>query len=357
MYIFVLIISLSFFFVSHNIYRVLCEPYITSNLLNVLTYSGLCLLGQSYLLLLHENLNKYLEYFLYIVVYIFCFMFFYYLIIDCIRFFYTQNNQHLIDYKVLIFALLLGVYGIFNRYLIKTTEYKIYTNKNVNLRIGFITDMHIGDSGINKKILNKVVKKINEKNVDIIILGGDIVEQNAKFFIDSEIYKYFKDLKTKYGIYAVLGNHEYYGGMPYLIADTLTQYANIKVLKDEVAEFDNFKIIGREDITKNYFGNRRKIIEKIDKIEPEKYNIVVDHNPANFRDSVENKIDLQLSGHTHNGQFFPFNLIVKFFYEKPYGLLKKQDSNLITSSGLSTWKIPIKLGSKPEIVIIDIIKK
>ena len=154
-----------------------------------------------------------------------------------------------------------------------------------------------------------------------------------------------------------MGNHEYYGGMPYLIADTLTQYANIKVLKDEVAEFDNFKIIGREDITKNYFGNRRKIIEKIDKIEPEKYNIVVDHNPANFRDSVENKIDLQLSGHTHNGQFFPFNLIVKFFYEKPYGLLKKQDSNLITSSGLSTWKIPIKLGSKPEIVIIDIIKK
>ena len=354
MYLFLMIITMAFFFVSHNIYKNLCEPYISNFYLNIIVYIVLVLLGQSFWLLLNEKLNKFIDYSICILVFVFSFMFFYYIIIDCIRLFYFQNNIQILDLRVLILVVFLGIFGFFNRYNIGITSYKIKTDKDINLKIAFVSDIHIGDTGINEIIMNKAVNKINKENVDLIILGGDIVERNYKAFTETGLNEYFKKLKSKYGIFAVLGNHEYYGGNPYGIAETMERNGGIKVLKDDFIEFDNFILIGREDITRNYFGNNRKSIEEILIDNSNKFKIVADHNPANFNDSVKNGIDLQVSGHTHNGQFFPFNLIVKFFYKKPYGLLKIENSKLITSSGLSTWRIPIKLGSKPEIVIVEI---
>ena len=355
MELFLTIITLSFFFVSHNIYRNLFEPYINNFYLNIFVYIFLFVIGQSFWFLFNKNLNKFLEYIICMVIFIYSSMFFYYLIIDIARLFYLKNNIQVLDFNVLSFVVLMAFYGVFNRYFIKTTAYNLNTNKNIKLKIAFVSDLHIGDIGTNEKILNKMVNIINKQNVDLLILGGDIVEQNYKAFTKNQFNTFFKKIKSKYGIFAVLGNHEYYGGSPYKISETLKQNGNINVLNDELIEFDDFILIGREDNTKIIFGNKRKNIEEINtNNNTEKYKIVIDHNPAFFNDSVKNGIDLQLSGHTHNGQFFPFNIIVKFFYEKPYGLLKKDNSILITSSGLGTWKIPIKLGSKPEIVIVNI---
>lgn len=353
MQLFLTIWSLAFLFTSHNIYRNLCAPYIGNFYLNILAYMAIFILGQSFWLLLDNKINKYLEYFVYIVLFTFIIMFFYYIIIDIVRLFYLKSNPQLLDIKVIIIAVLLGVYAFFNRYHIRITKYNI--GDDLKLKIAFMSDLHIGDTGINDKILSKVVKKINDENVDIVILGGDIIERNPKYFTDKNYNEFFKQLKTKYGIYAILGNHEYYGGMPYEITETLENNGNIRVLNDEFVEFDNFILIGREDNTRNYYIGKRKSIDQIlNGLKSEKYKIVADHNPAHFKDSVDSSINLQLSGHTHNGQFFPFNIIIKFFYEKPYGLLDKGTSKLITSSGLSTWRIPIKLMSKPEIVIVNI---
>ena len=354
MYFFLTTITMAFFFVSHSIYKNLCEPYISNFYINIITYVALTVLGQSFWLLFNEKLNKFIEYPLYIVVFTFSFMFFYYIIIDCVRLFYLKSNMQILDLRVLILAILLGIYGFFNRYNIRTTKYKIKTDKNIQLKIAFVSDTHIGDTGTNSTIMNKVVNKINAQNVDLIIFGGDIVERNPVAFTKTGLNEYFKKLKSTYGTFAILGNHEYYGGNPYGIAKTLEKDGNMKVLNDEAIEFNDFILIGREDPTKIIFGEKRKDIADIFKNNSNKFKIVADHNPINFNDSVKNNIDLQLSGHTHNGQFFPFNLIVKFFYKKPYGLLKENNSKLITSSGLSTWRIPIKLGSKPEIVIVEI---
>ena len=270
--------------------------------------------------------------------------------------FYNQPNQLLFDSVVYIILVCFGVYGFYNRYFIKTTNYNITTSKNIHLKIAFVSDFHIGDKVINKTILKKAVEKINSKNVDIVILGGDILEQYSDIFTQSTLNEEIKNLHSKYGTYAVLGNHEYYGGEPYQITETLTKNGNVIVLNDEYKDFDNFVLIGREDKTKSYFGTKRKKIEEILNVDKNIFNIVIDHNPADFNQSVKNDIDLQLSGHTHNGQFFPFNLIVRFFYKKPYGLLKENNSSLIISSGLAGWRIPIKLFSKPEIVFIEINK-
>jgi len=276
-------------------------------------------------------------------------------VIDFVRLFYLKNNIQNLDLMVLILAILLGIYGLFNRYNIRVTSYKIGIDRDVNLKIAFVSDTHIGDTGMNLIIMNKLIDKINNQKVDLIIFGGDIIERKPEAFTDGGFDKYFRKLRSKYGVFAILGNHEYYGGAPYEIAKTLEKNGNVKVLNDDFKEFDDFILIGREDPTKAIFGKRRKNIEDIIGYNPpDKFKIVADHNPINFGDSVAQNVDLQLSGHTHNGQFFPFNLIIKFFYKKPYGLLKENNTYLITSSGLSTWRIPIKLGSKPEIVIVEI---
>ncbi len=351
---FLTIITLSFFFVSHSIYRNLCEPYINNFYLNIIVYILLLMIGQSFWFLFNSKINKYFEYALYIIIFTFSFMFFYYVIIDIVRLFYLKNNIQVLDLNVLIFAILLGCYGFFNRYYIRTTVYNIKTDKDIKLKVAFVSDLHIGDTGTNEIILKNMVNKINRQNVDLVILGGDIVERDHRAFTKNQFNEFFKQIKSRYGVFAVLGNHEYYGGGPYKIAETLENDGNIKVLNDNMIEFDNFILIGREDNSKRIFGTDRKSINEIYNNLSDKYKIVADHNPTYFNESVKNNIDLQLSGHTHNGQFFPFNIVIKFFYEKPYGLLKKNNTILITSSGLSTWRIPIKLGSRPEIVIVNI---
>lgn len=354
MHILISILTSAFFFVSHSIYRNLFEPYIKNLYLNIFAYIFLFVIGQSFWFLFNDKLNKYIEYPIYIIIFTFSCMFFYYIIMTPLRLFYFQNNMQTLDLKVILIVIAMGIFGFFNRYNVVTTKYKIETNKNVKLKIAFVSDVHLGDSGINEVILQKMVNKINEQNVDLIILGGDIVEKNDKIFTEKDHNEYFKQLKSKYGVYATLGNHEYYGGVPYKISETMENNGGIIMLNDKVAEFNDFILIGREDITKNYLVGPRKNIDEILIFPSDKYKIVIDHNPASFKESIDNEIDLQISGHTHNGQFFPYNIIVKFFYEKPYGLLKKKNNKLIISSGLSTWRIPIKLFSKPEIVIIEI---
>lgn len=280
-----------------------------------------------------------------------------FLFIDILTLFRIRINKFYATLFILTSALVVAIYGYINRSFIRITNYKLDTNKNVKLRIAFLSDVHIGAIGINEKILNKIVEKINEVKPDILLFGGDIIE--AK--IDDKIRNYCKILskaKARFGSYGVLGNHEFYVGATENIIKILEKEANIKMLNDDFVLIDNdILLVGRQDRSYSYIsGKERKTIEEIvgTKNNRYKYNIVVDHNPKYFDDAVENNFNLQLSGHTHNGQFFPFNLIVKLSYEKAYGLLKKLNSILIVSSGAGTWGPPIKVFSKPEIVVIDL---
>jgi predicted MPP superfamily phosphohydrolase len=297
-----------------------------------------------------------------------------------VRIFYRFDIRQFSLYFFIIGAILY-ICGFVNRYNIKVTRHIIDFQQAKQTKIVFISDIHIGEVGMNAKIFKKAVDKINKENADIVILGGDIIEKDSYKFSKDGYADLIKKIKSRYGVYAILGNHEYYRENPYKLTNIMESEADIVVLNDRYIEFEEFYLIGREDVTANHIGNIRKESKDLTPIEhyknmtianhiingrkelkdimksitnSSKLKIVLDHNPKSFAETLENRADLQLSGHTHNGQFFPFNLIIKFFYEKPHGVLKKGNGYLATSSGLGVWGIPIKLGSRTEIMVVEI---
>jgi predicted MPP superfamily phosphohydrolase len=257
---------------------------------------------------------------------------------------------------LLVFNLFLYFCGFINKFFIRYTNYSIITEKNVNLRIAFISDLHLGAAWSSARLLRKIVNTINDSGADLILLGGDIIEAKLDLQNSQKYAEIISSLRAKFGVYAILGNHEYYIGDIGKIVDFLEKDCAVRVLLDEFLRIDqNLILIGREDGG----HNRVAIRNSIDKIIGTSKNkndflLMLDHNPKYFNEAVSRGIDLQLSGHTHNGQLFPFNLLVKFFYEKPYGKLKKQNSTLLVSSGVGTWGPPVKLFSKPEVLVVEI---
>ncbi len=199
-------------------------------------------------LCMKQNLNRTLKYLSYMFLFVIVFMLISFLIEDLLLVFRIKINRFYATLFTLIFALIIAVYGYINRSFIKVTNYKINTNKNVKLRIAFLSDIHIGAIGTNEKTLNKIVEKINESNPDILIFGGDIVESK----INDEIRNYcriFSKAKTKFGNYGVLGNHEFYTGKTDNIIKMLKKEANINMLNDDSVQINNnIILVGRQDV-------------------------------------------------------------------------------------------------------------
>lgn len=260
---------------------------------------------------------------------------------------------------IIIVAILL-VYGTYNATNLKTTKYAIKINKDAGklkkLNVVMLSDLHLGDI-VDKQRLSKMVSKINELRPDIVILAGDIIDDYIEPFIEQNMGEEFKKIHSKYGVYAVLGNHEYYGGTTDKIAYEYENTANFKLLRDKTVKIDNsFYLVGREDLSyERYSKTKRKEIDELlydtDKLLPI---IVIDHQPANLMEGEKAGVDLQFSGHTHKGQLLPANIVTKRVFENDFGLLTKGTYNLVVSSGVGTWGPPIRIGTASEIVQVEI---
>lgn len=223
---------------------------------------------------------------------------------------------------------------------------------NLNgLNVVMVSDIHLGSAG-HSGLLDKTVDKINSLNPDVVLFAGDIIDDKVGPFIKNNYAADFAKIKARYGMYAVTGNHEYYGGD----ADEfvrLFRQAGVTVLMDEsVKVADSFYIVGRVDKTaENFTGTKRKpldnIMQNVDKSLPV---LVMDHQPGSLQEEANAGADLQFSGHTHKGQLFPGNLITKHVYELDWGYMKKGSFQVIVSSGLGTWGPPFRTGSRSEIV-------
>ncbi|HEY5535713.1 MAG TPA: metallophosphoesterase [Ignavibacteria bacterium] len=222
------------------------------------------------------------------------------------------------------------------------------------LNIAMVSDIHLGTI-IGADRFNSIVEKINELNSDIVLLAGDIVDEDIQPVIRHNLGETLKNIKSKYGVFGITGNHEYIGG-----ADNAIKYLmehNVIMLRDTSIKIDNsFYIIGREDRSKRSFtGVQRKSLEElmagIDKNLPV---LVMNHQPFEFDEVVQSGADLHLSGHTHHGQLWPFNYITQKIYEISRGYLKKGNTHFFVSAGAGTWGPPIRLGNRPEIVNIKL---
>jgi predicted MPP superfamily phosphohydrolase len=306
----------------------------------------------------HKN-AKHVVFFV-LLIYVFIFLCFVFLIL--LRLFGIRINMFKTTVYVIFMHFCLYCYGFVNKLFIRPTFYEIRTEKDVNMRIVFVSDVHIGAVGSTVKLTRKIIDVINAQEADLVLFGGDTIETKVSYIDSLKYAELFRGIRSRLGVYAILGNHEYYMGRINMekILKFLIEGCGMRVLLDESVSIDkNLLLLGRLDGGHSRIMGRKRVEEIMaDAAGTDgSFRLLLDHNPKYFDEAVANGVDLQLSGHTHNGQMFPFNLLVKFIYEKPYGRLEKSGSVLIVSSGVSTWGPPIKICSKPEVVVVNIVGK
>ncbi len=262
------------------------------------------------------------------------------------------------SFTILIIVAIINIYGthIGSRHVM--TKYKITLDKkclNLNsLNIAFVSDVHLG-TGFGKKALEKMVSNINSLKPDIIFICGDLIDENTTENLKDIIAPVLKKFNSTYGTYIVLGNHEYGAGN---LENTINIFkeGNVTLLKDSFAEIDHsFYVIGRDDLSvKTQSKDRASMTSILKNANKNMPIIVLDHQPARLEAFEKDQIDLQLSGHTHHGQFFPNNLITKTIYDNSYGYLRDRNYQLIVSSGYGTWGPLLRIGTKSEFVQVQI---
>jgi uncharacterized protein len=272
----------------------------------------------------------------------------------------TDNTSFPLIVTAVVITLLMGimVYGTWSARNAVVTEYNLAINKQADnlqsLKIIMVSDIHLSGIVDNHR-LTDMINRINSLKPDIVLIPGDIIDSSLEPFIREKMGDNFKRLKSKYGVYACLGNHD---AMRNNVGEVVKCFddAGIKVLVDKAILIDNsFYVIGRDDISRQSAKDKRKDLSDLTKdLDRSKAILLMDHQPVNLSDTEAHGIDLQVSGHTHRGQLFPANLITARIFELDYGYLKKGNSNIIVSSGFGTWGPPIRLGSRSEIVEINL---
>ncbi|MCX7874597.1 MAG: metallophosphoesterase [Melioribacteraceae bacterium] len=268
------------------------------------------------------------------------------------------STKKIVALSIVILTIIIVAAGYINTNMIIIKKYNINVKKNAgelkSLNIAMASDLHLGT--INSYgFMYEVAEKINSLNPDIILFAGDIIDEDLAPVIKYDVGEHLNKLKSKYGVYGITGNHEYIGGVEPAVK-YLEKY-NIKIIRDDAIKIDNaFYLVGREDLSiKQFAGKRRKelseIIKDIDKSLPI---ILMDHQPYKLEEAQKNKIDLQLSGHTHNGQLWPFNYIVEKIYELAWGYRVIDNTHYYVSCGVGGWGPPIRTGSRPEIINIKL---
>lgn len=236
-------------------------------------------------------------------------------------------------------------------------------------RIALVADTHLGYS-VGEKHMEQMVKKINEKKPDIVIIAGDIFDNEYRAIKNPEkVAKVLKGLKSKYGTYACWGNHDVtevlLAGFTmktegYSDDNNFREFlkkANINLLEDESILIDNsFYLVGRKDLAMSKkLGEKRKSIGELTKsLDKDKPILAIDHEPMELEEMEKAGVDLDLSGHTHNGQIFPGNILMKFIWDNPYGIKKFGDMTSCVTSGAGVWGPAMRLGTNSEIMILDV---
>ena len=266
------------------------------------------------------------------------------------------------------------LYGIFNARNIKVNEYSVTVNKSCgsdkHLKAVLVADLHMGYA-IGVDHITNMVEKINQQDADIVIIAGDIFDNSYDGMDDPEgIKAQLRSIKSKYGVYAVYGNHDIdekilmgftfdWGGKQ-LHSEKMTNFmkeCNIKLKNDEsILINDEFYLVGRRDTDKpgTEDGTRAEISELTKDLDKTKPIFVLSHEPDELQKTADAGADIDFSGHTHDGQLFPGNLTIGLFWENPCGMIKKDNMYSIVTSGVGVYGTFMRVGTDAEICSVDI---
>ena len=240
--------------------------------------------------------------------------------------------------------IIITLISLFNARLIDLRSIKVFSSKiNLPVRLIFISDTHLGSN--RKKHLEKIYLKIKDLEFDLLLIGGDFIDSSSFDLNGLDILK-----NIKKPILFISGNHESYLKDHEKTLKKLANY-NLIFLGNKSFKFRNLNFIGISD--NQTLENQKIIADNL--IQNDLFNLIIVHKPSLW-DLVYDRTDLMLSGHTHNGQIFPFNFFVRLKFRNIYGLYKKSNSKLYVSSGSGCWGPKMRLGSKNEIVEIMVSK-
>jgi len=248
--------------------------------------------------------------------------------------------------------------GFINAVIPVVTRYDIAINKSAgdvkNLRIAAVSDIHLG-SIIRKRSIIKLSGILKDLKPDAVFLLGDIIDGEIGPVLRGDLLQYFTIPESTDGLYAITGNHEFIGGgdrtIPYI------ESKGIRVLKDEMVILPGgIQLVGRidRDSFRFYGKERMNLSDLMKQADTSKPVILIDHQPFKLQESAKLGVDLQLSGHTHNGQMWPLNFVTEKIYELSYGYLKKGNSHFIVSSGYGLWGPRVRSGSRSEVLLINV---
>lgn len=255
-------------------------------------------------------------------------------------------------------------FGYWNMHHIVKTEYTVQTDKEMReegYTIVFFSDLHYGTT-MNAEQLKQAADRIERESPDMIILGGDIVDERTSLAQMREAFEIMGNMDARFGIFYVYGNHdknEYARNPAYTaqeLADTIEQ-AGIRILEDETCEINGeLLLIGRADRGHDP-GARKTIVQLVESADAGMEWILVDHQPVEYAEAAESGCGLMLSGHTHAGQVWPGGLLADLFRmnELTYGCRKEGNLTEVVSSGIAGWGYPVRTEKHSEYVVIHLV--
>jgi uncharacterized protein len=217
-----------------------------------------------------------------------------------------------------------------------------------HLRIALASDFHLKEM-TDQDFMPRFVSLVNSTDADILLIPGDVLEGDRQDGQLGEFESQFRNVQTRWGIYASPGNHESFGRRTRL---DFFRKSGITMLQDSALVVANaFSLVGRND---NHLAERKPIADLIGSVPDSLPVFVIDHRPTDIRSVSATNADILVSGHTHHGQLFPFNLITERVYELSWGYKRANNTHVFVTSGVQVWGPPVRTAGDSEILIIDV---
>lgn len=306
-------------------------------------------------------------------------------LIDLLRWIYSKvfkdkyNDFYARTICTLLIIVLTGatsIYGIINAKIVRTTEYEITINKDggnfKEMTIAMFGDPQFGYN-IGEYHLKQAVDIINKNDVDIVCVAGDIFDnQYSAIKNPDKLIDLFNQIKSKYGMYAVLGNHDVEEpilcGFTFNDDDIENKLASKEMLDfikksgmvllydENVIINDSVNLYGRADQERPNLGNitRKESGDIFKEVDTTKPLFVLDHEPREYDELEKAGVDLMMAGHTHDGQLWPTKIATDIIWENAYGLWVKNAFHAITTSGLGLFGPNMRVGTIAEVCIIHV---
>ncbi|SLJ85973.1 metallophosphoesterase [Psychrobacter sp. DAB_AL43B] len=241
--------------------------------------------------------------------------------------------------------------AVFNAYSPVVHRLTVTTDKVLDkpMEIALVSDTHLGRWFGNRQI-KKMISLINAQNPDVVVIAGDIMNDTTIAYDNTNMHEQLSELKAPLGVYATLGNHDYFGYDKQITQ--AVEEAGIKALDNEsVLLNDSVWLVGRSD---DIDRTRLSADELLTQVETDKPVIFLEHRPSAMDEISVLPVDLHLSGHTHGGQIFPLTILMDWFTPLNYGTKEIADTQFLVTSGYGIGAVPFRLGTRSEIWMITL---